>query len=639
MISNIIFLSFLCSGSVFAAAWKGRRFEEILPITAMGMVLLVFLLGIAGHLYAGVVVCAIISAALWLLAIAHVIWKKDVKQTAIALLTPGAVVFVLMFFCLIFLNFGRLASVWDEYSHWIDVVKAMTLIDDFGTNPNAHTFYQLYPPAISIFQYILQKINLWIKPDGAFSEWRTYSAYQVFLFIPVFPFFKKCSIKRPLNLLLYCLTFFATPLMFFGFIHKHVYADPVLGILSGVGIAMILLWDNKDLLYSCTIWMICSILVLSKDVGLMFALFVALIYALDILTNNQARNEISGFKKGAYITAAAAATIIPKILWSLEIWISNAAIRFSNPIDFKELFLIVFGAVNKIRSVRAEIWNTYDLGLFEKTVSVGHTGIAINYFNLSIIFFLAFYFIYRLYAKKLPEKRKTYASVFVVLVIEMIVYIFGMGVMYMYKFNGYEGATLAAINRYLNIVFLSDWIVVILLCINATEKWFTERTVTVMFLSFMLVVTPWKDIINFVSLNTLIESEYFRKEYEQMEAEIQEYSAENDTVCLVTLNDLGEVDYMFLHMIARPSILETRCFMEDENDAINISPEEWREELIEKYDYVALFRMKDYFKERYAEVFENPADICENSLYSVDKKTGLLTKCSELNENFLSNFG
>ena len=49
-----LFLGVLLSGSVFAAARFGRKFEEILPLTCMGIVLALFLFGAAGLLSAGV---------------------------------------------------------------------------------------------------------------------------------------------------------------------------------------------------------------------------------------------------------------------------------------------------------------------------------------------------------------------------------------------------------------------------------------------------------------------------------------------------------------------------------------------------------------------------------------------------------
>lgn len=390
MISNLVFLSLLCSGSVFAAAWKGRKFEEILPITAFGMVLLVFLFGIVGHLYAGVVACAVISIALWLLAIAHVIWKKDVKQTATVLLTPGAVVFVIMFFCLSFWNFNKLAGIWDEFSHWIDVVKAMTMIDDFGTNPNANVVFPSYPPAMSIFQYILQKIYLWFHSEFVFSEWRVYLAYQTLCFIPMFPLLKNCSFKKSFELILYCVMIFLAPLVFYYDLYTSTYIDAFLGILSGAGFAMILLWDQKDILYSVNIWMLCAVLTISKDVGLILSTFLAIAYGVDMILRSE-QSEGKNQKRLINIAVSAFAVLLPKLLWEIELKASNAKIVFSNKIDLKQLLLVLLGKDN---SYRSEVWKKYCYGLFELPTEIGQ--VTTNYFALCVLWMTCFYLLYRL---------------------------------------------------------------------------------------------------------------------------------------------------------------------------------------------------------------------------------------------------
>ena len=68
----------------------------------------------------------------------------------------GLIIFLLVFFAFSVFNAGKLASTWDEFSHWIDIVKAMTTVDDFGTNPQSLSTFKSYPPAMSIFQYVLQ---------------------------------------------------------------------------------------------------------------------------------------------------------------------------------------------------------------------------------------------------------------------------------------------------------------------------------------------------------------------------------------------------------------------------------------------------------------------------------------------------
>lgn len=55
--------------------------------------------------------------------------------------------------------------------------------------------------------------------------------------------------------------------------------------------------------------------------------------------------------------------------------------------------------------------------------------------------------------------------------------------------------------------------------------------------------------------------------------------------------------------------------------------DQWQTDLIQNYDYVALYRLNDYFYEHYSVVFEDPAQIKENAVYLMDKDTGVLVFC------------
>ena len=82
-----LFLAVLLSGSVFAAARFGRKFEEILPITCMGIVLLLFLFGAVGILGAGVYAVLIAAACFW----AYGLWrlvKGEGKRLIKSMITP-----------------------------------------------------------------------------------------------------------------------------------------------------------------------------------------------------------------------------------------------------------------------------------------------------------------------------------------------------------------------------------------------------------------------------------------------------------------------------------------------------------------------------------------------------------------------
>ena len=174
-----LFLAVLLSGSVFAAARFGRKFEEILPITCMGIVLVLFLFGAAGILSAGVYVLLLAALCFW----AYGLWRLvrgGGKQLIKSMITPGFAVFCGLFFLLVLGDYGMLSTGWDDFSHWQLCVRKMMVLDDFAANPASGIYYQSYPPAMALFQYFSQKLRYLLQ---AFPASRISCAHSIRRFV------------------------------------------------------------------------------------------------------------------------------------------------------------------------------------------------------------------------------------------------------------------------------------------------------------------------------------------------------------------------------------------------------------------------------------------------------------------------
>ena len=104
-----LFFAVLLSGSVFAAARFGRRFEEILPITSMGIVLALFLFGAVGLLNAGVYAVLLAAVCFWGYGLWHGV-KAGGKQLITGMMTPGFAVFCALFALLMPGDYGMLST-------------------------------------------------------------------------------------------------------------------------------------------------------------------------------------------------------------------------------------------------------------------------------------------------------------------------------------------------------------------------------------------------------------------------------------------------------------------------------------------------------------------------------------------------
>ena len=247
MLANILFLAIIVSGSCYCSAKYNKKFEEVLPITCMSIIMTTFIGGCAGSLKIGVYVAVAVAVILYVVTFRLLISdKRSLIIFVKNFFTPGFCFFIAGFIILSVCMQGQLAIKYDEFTHWADIVKVMTNLDDFGTNPMSYSAFKSYPPAMALFQYVLQKINIMIHPETIFSEWHIFLAYQL-LFIAVFmPFFKGIKYKEIVKLGLLATIVILMPLIFYQDIFCSVYIDAFLAVIAGTGVSIILLYKKEE---------------------------------------------------------------------------------------------------------------------------------------------------------------------------------------------------------------------------------------------------------------------------------------------------------------------------------------------------------------------------------------------------------
>ena len=269
--------------------------------------LILLVAGVAGFLPAGVYAVYLAASAAYVVSICALVRRHSWKETATNLFTPGFVIFTVAFALFAVCNKGKLVHEMDAFSHWGDVVKSMTLLDDFGTNAASLTEFKSYPPGISLFQYFYEKTGSLLHGGTRYTEWFLYHAYQVMLAAFVAPVFSRLSHRKPATALICSICVFAAPLVMYYNTYDSLYVDSLLGILSGCALAMMVftLLNNwlgylsvlNSLLIIVILSVICAILPLngmvvigvliivghSFGLGLEVGAFSAIVYLLMVL--------------------------------------------------------------------------------------------------------------------------------------------------------------------------------------------------------------------------------------------------------------------------------------------------------------------------------------------------------------------
>ena len=626
MLTNFIFLAILSSGSVFCAARFGKRFEQTVPLYAMGMVLVLFGFGLLGALDVGVACLYLMSAVLYVLAAVQLARKRDLRGFLENLVTPGSVIFALGCVLLSLWNRGKVASGWDEFSHWVDIVKAMLSVGDFGTNPAAESAFQSYPPAMALFQYSLQKLYMWLNPGYFFSEWRVYFAYQVFFLSVMVLFFRDVTFREPVRILQYCLIIFVMPLLFYRNLYSTVYIDPILGILFAAGMADSMLRTKRDGWHSAYICMICAVLTLMKDVGFVFGMILGITYAVAALLDAQMP------LKKRWLTAplALVSAWLPKMLWAWEIQTSGARISFDRDVQWPVLLDVILG---RDTSYRSQLVGTYWDTLFSKGIMLEQVTAEISYVTLTGIFLYGLLLLWFLYRKRHPDQGTRYGILMGIAGFTLPAYMAGLCVIYMFKFSEYEAVRLASMDRYLNIAFLGIWLLILLLLVHWMGRYCRRRTLKLVVLLLLVLAAPLSQFKDFVQGQHIRDSINTRAPYEVLSKEIQKKCDGDDRIYYISQESSG-FDYWISRFNARPNSFSGNFtwsigepFYEGDVWTKAMTPEQWQEILLAQYDYVAIYKLNAYFVEHFGMLFADPDAISENTLYRVNRESGMLEVC------------
>lgn len=633
MITNLVFFFVIAAGSVYGVARFEKRFEEMIPISVMGMVIILYLFGLMGYLRMGMIAIYAITIALYTLSVLYLMKERRWQSFFDHILTPGAILFAVLFAGFSIWNYGRLASGWDEFTHWVDVVKAVTTIDDFATNPAANSHFQSYPPGMMLFQYSMQKVHQLVMPDARFCEWQVFFCYQVFILAVMMPFFCNVTFKQLIRLSLYGAITLLAPLLFYRNLYSSVYIDAFVGILFGVGMAMVVLHPKQNGVYTAYICLLCVVLTLSKDVGVAFSLAIALAYGIVAIMEKQKGKNKAAIAKSVTVFIS---SYLPKLMWDWEIYTSKAQVSFNSEIDWEVLMRIILGLDN---TYRTQVVHSYSSALFNKSVQLGHLPASVSYVAFVILFAVAFYVIYRIYMHVYAERRLEQclraAVVSVVSMMILIGYIIGLCVIYIFKFSEYEALQLASMDRYLNIAFVGVWMLILLLLADGIGNCVFQEKAEIIMLLVICLCTPVNAFFNLVRRTHIAGSVSMREPYKVVETMIRENCDGDDRIYFIAQETTG-YEYWVCRFSARPNSFNDpfswsigESFYEGDVWTLDMSQQQWAAILFEQYDYVVLYKTNDYFVEHFGSLFESIEKIDNNALYRVNRETGLLERCGD----------
>ncbi len=632
MLVHIVIFCILSSGSIFAAAYMNKRYEVTLPLYLIIIIIVLFLSGLLGSLISGFAITILISCSLLAISLFIVMKHKCYYATLRNLMTPGAIIFVIAFVAFTWLDYGRMSSTYDEFTHWADSVKVMVLWDDFVTNPEARAMFPNYPPGEALIQYFVQKLYLLLEPSSVFSEWRLYFTRHIFFVALVLPFFSGFTWKDSLYAMLSSISIVILPLFLYNDYHSSFYSslyiDGFLGVCAGVGFALVIFWKHKDYLYRLYVLLIIALLVLLKQSGIIFAVSLAFIFALDelIIVNADVRRKRCLLSS----MAASLAVIIPYLAWYIKAILTKADSVFQPTLSLTRVVNIVF---QQNYSYIVDIWKGYLHAFFTRSIAVGSTSTSVSYPVLLIILFVVLVAIITVRHRN-EAKRKALMRLHVITTIVLcLVYIVGLAILYLVQFSREEALGLASFDRYQRVIYITILMLSMLGVVIIIQNT-TGRRWIILLLCMMLVAiaTPWHSVNSLITRKSVKSSIAWRTPLNTFCDDLKKIQGETPAEVFIISQETTGNEFLAMRYYLRPyntnpwgtwSICKPDT-IKNEWIQTSIGADEWAADIFTNYDYVLLLKVNDEFVESYSKLFSDPNRIRDRTIFYVDKPSTIL---------------
>ena len=580
-----IFITIIVISSAIAIIQK-TRIEKTIPITIILMPLIVYISGICGNLFIGIIMIKIVfTLSLFLLIYKIIIGikKKEMSKITKNILTPGLLVYILLFIIFLIYNKQRIFQDLDEFNHWAVIIKDMFINNKYSMGANAIIEYNEYPPFTATLQYIFLQFR------GVYAEDTIIIASNILYLSIIMPLLSKIRWNKSLYYLFIIIPIIVfLPTIFYEDFYINILVDGIIGILAGMIIYEIFKQKQKNdyILIGAEI----IALSLIKPEGILLAVcMIALIIILNL--KRIKRKNI----------------IIPIIMLILMIlFIGMWYVKLE--LNEADLYWEQENIEKRNEETNNNIKSRYLQAFLQSNVTTG-----IQMTPVTIMLLLLAYNIYFYYKLKNKTKRHKYLAVVVFLYIIDILYFIGLLLTYQYILPVDEGQRLTSYSRYINTMLIMNIIFNLGIFVknNLKQKNINAKNILIVFICLLALfpVSNFEEKVINIS-NYKKQAMVNRKTY----MKIQNYDdlTNEDKILYINVNNgTYAKEYKIVRYLMMPIKVEnmTREYM-------SLSANEFLEKLKqEKYTHIFIFKINDEFKNKYSKIFDN--EIQNNTMYKI----------------------
>lgn len=569
-----------------------QKIELTIPITVIGITIIVYITGLFDNLNIGVKIVEILALLAIIFNIVYIGKSKNKKEIKNLILTPGMFVYIALFWVFIIVNKGRVLEDYDEFNHWALIIKNMYMYNGYGTVDNSIVTFNEYPPFTAVFQYI------WLNIKGQYLEDAIIIAQNIMYVSVIIPICKNADFdKKFKNLLLIVPVILISPLVFYKDFFVNILEDGLLGILFGIGLFIIYKNKNNKIYKNINLSLIMTALALTKTTGILLAVLIFIFNLIKTLTKKEDRK--------VNIKLAIIIAILPIVLttaWYIKINTTNANKEW----DYSKIV-----KSDTTENDKKQITNAFINAFFKNGTERGITEKDITVANCVILLIAYSIIIYR----KIKEKKEknSYIYVLVVLGISFAIYATGLLWMYLTIFTKEEAQILACFPRYISTMLLT-WVTLNNLIICDKE----EIKISNIYIAIAILITlmPSATIYTkYIKSRQYIASAHVKRDYYTEIKKYENLLTTNDKIFFVS-NVNTKTDNKYVLKLNKYEMMGVNIA---NNEPTNIGPKEKFADTLtkEKYNYVYIFNFDEKLKNEYKEIFYDNK-IGERTLYKIE---------------------
>ncbi len=631
MQSFIIPLLFIICLSGTVLFLSKRRFEEVLPLSLMIGMLIIFVFAYFDNIKLGFYLTLLVATAFPVIIIFRLIKQKKINLILGNLFTPAFFIFIIIYTLIFFLNYNRGFTVWDEISHWGPMVKEMLRLDKLYSVPeSALAVHKDYPPIVPIFEY------LWCKLSGGFREAYVYRSLQTLslsLFFPALCKFKwKKNIKIFPKLILISIFILSVCLLINvgeANFYKTIYIDCFLGLMLAYCLSLIYYEKKITKFGILRISVALSILLLTKQMGLVFFILTLSAFGINYLIVNKdevkRKIKLGCTKKNLIqiLVTILLITVIPYLfvfMWNLKIDSLGLERQFYiSKINIPDLIGIVRGISGE--DYQQQSFTNF-INTFISTPFLSRP-IVLTYWQVILIVAIIFILLSK-YGKKYFEKYQI-DMLCVIVIFGSIAYSFAMLLLYLFCFSVLESIGIMCFTRYMGTYLFAAFTLASMIYLFIEGKKDSDAKSNNLNNIIIILFFIWGICFSSESIYNLKPALDYNSSTSVYikDAEVINANTEEDSSIYVISQRGCFVGYGLSYLIM-PRELNTPFqamslgvpYCVGNDNIVYMSVQELSSEF-SKYDYVYLHQIDEYFLNEYSSLFSTDKELKNGQLYKI----------------------